>query len=851
MKEIAYTIDSELSYKNGCLAIKVTEGGQESHHLKKIIPSQWIQELKSLSMQGKIYFNGKQLALDFYGKAEFFYEVAPEENGELTVSGKLKWSNQEIDIRECDFIFQGTPRFFIKGIYLKIIEPTLSWKEILKLQEKKAPYTTSQIKELQEAHLECQQEPEVVFLNHAKLQLEHKIEPLPFLVLKDRTGAFADLWMDEGNGKKKECHAKPEKLTPSEKAYEKDLIETGFIFKPISNSKSSSNYYCPLDQVSKTLSFLLEIGWKVFDFQGKQLIKHTHFNLSLKEALSYIELKGSLNYEEHEIDLKDVKGTFLRREKFIDISSGFAGLMPDLSENEALKDILDNSEIQNDALVCKRQKIGLFEELLKRDEIKLDEALENLLSKLKNETIEKAVLSESFKGILRPYQQEGVNFLKFLYDFHFHGMLADDMGLGKTVQVLAFLSLLNFQKPVLIVLPATLIFNWESEIKRFTPHFKTLRYHGKERTDNFASHDIILTTYTTLRLDLPKFQATSFECLILDEAQMIKNAKTQIAEALFSLHAHFRLSITGTPIENSLSELWSHFRFLMPELLGEENAFLKDLSAASSDSRYLQRIKKQIRPFVLRRKKEDVAKDLPEKIEQVAYIEMEEEQKRIYEEHLSGIKRSLLHKIEVEGFSKHRMEALEAILRLRQICCHPVLALQESSEIFLSAKLDAILTDIETAVSEGRKILVYSQFTTMLKLIAKNLSDRGIAYSYLDGSTVNREKAVSEFQNNPAIPLFLISLKAGGVGLNLTAADYVFLYDPWWNEAIENQAINRAHRIGQKNQIFAKRYIVRESIEEKMMTLKQNKAKIASLIFDEGDLGTAHFTEDDFKFLLS
>lgn len=847
MKEIVYIIDKELSLKNSCLAIKVIEGIQESHHLKKIIPSQWIQELKVLTTKGKFYFNEKELAIDFYGKAKFIYEVAPLSNEKFTVTGKLKWNSHEINISECDFIFQGTPKFFIKGIHLKIIEQPLSSKEISKLLDEKSHFSLKDIQDLKSAHEEDSEEPEVIFLDHAKLQLEHLIEPIPFLVLKDKTGAFADLWINLGNGKKKECHAKHEQLTPTEKAFEQDLKETGFIFKPMVNS----HYYCPLNKVAKTLSFLIEIGWKVFDYQGRELIKPGSYDLSLKEKDSDVEVEGFLNYEGHKANLMDVKGAFLRREKFIEISNGFVGLMPEDPEYEGLKELLDTSDNTKNNLICKRHHIIAINDLLKRDAVKLDDAVKNLLDKIENRIIPLKLLSDHFQGDLRPYQKEGVNFLKFLYDFHFHGMLADDMGLGKTVQVLAFLSLLKLTKPILIVLPATLLFNWESEIKRFTPHFKALRYHGKDRKCDFNHYDIILTTYTTLRLDQAKFQDVLFECLILDEAQTIKNAKTQIAEALFTINATFRLSITGTPIENSLNELWSHFRFLMPELLGDEITFLKDIAAASSDSRYLQRIKRLIKPFILRRKKEDVAKDLPDKIEQIAYVEMDEKQQAIYDEHLSGIKRSLMKKIEEEGFSKHRMEALEAILRLRQICCHPILALDDENETLQSAKLELLLSDIETAVSEKKKILVFSQFTKMLKLIAKALTLKNIHYSYLDGSTKNREKAVSEFQDNPDIPLFLISLKAGGVGLNLTKADFVFLYDPWWNEAIENQAINRAHRIGQKNQVFAKRYIVRESIEEKMVTLKQNKAKIASAILDEGDLGDMHFTEDDFKFLLT
>jgi len=270
-----------------------------------------------------------------------------------------------------------------------------------------------------------------------------------------------------------------------------------------------------------------------------------------------------------------------------------------------------------------------------------------------------------------------------------------------------------------------------------------------------------------------------------------------------------------------------------------------------SDQRYLKRIKRKIRPFLLRRRKEEVAKDLPEKIEQTVWVEMSEGQRARYEEFLTGVRRNVLSKVSVDGAGKHRMEILEAIMRLRQICCHPLLVIAEGiHESAESAKLDALMQDLETAISEGRKVLVYSQFTSMLALIAKHVKTRGWQYVYLDGSTQNREKVVTEFQENPSIPLFLISLKAGGIGLNLTAADYVFLYDPWWNNAVENQAIDRAHRIGRKDTVIAKRYVVAESIEEKMMKLKAAKSSLAAELLDDDSVPT-QLSTDDLLFLLS
>jgi SNF2 family DNA or RNA helicase len=460
-----------------------------------------------------------------------------------------------------------------------------------------------------------------------------------------------------------------------------------------------------------------------------------------------------------------------------------------------------------------------------------------------------------FIGELRPYQQEGVNWLSFLYEYGFHGILADDMGLGKTVQVLAFLSQLQLSQPILIVLPTSLIFNWKKEIERFLPGQPVMVHHGSLRPKAFdlrSSGTFILTSYTTLRIDLPLFLSIEYQGVILDEAQVIKNAQTQTAQAVCRLNSQFRLSITGTPVENHLSELWSHFHFLIPELLGEHKEFEAELTAGVADSRYLKKIKRKIKPFILRRRKEEVAKDLPEKIEQIVWVEMAASQRQVYDEFLAGIRGNLLKKVETDGISRHRMEVLEAILRLRQICCHPLLVSAHLAEnqAIASSKLDILLQDLETILDEGRKVLVYSQFTSMLALIGKELKNRGWNFAYLDGSTMNREKVVNQFQEDPQVPIFLISLKAGGIGLNLTAADYVLLFDPWWNEAVENQAINRAHRIGRQDTVFAKRYLAQETIEEKIMILKEHKRLLIEDILDD-ETGNSCLTEQDLTFLLS
>ena len=401
----------------------------------------------------------------------------------------------------------------------------------------------------------------------------------------------------------------------------------------------------------------------------------------------------------------------------------------------------------------------------------------------------------------------------FLYRSGFHGLLADEMGLGKTVQVLGFLSQLEINHPILIVMPTSLLFHWKKEVRTFLPHLDVYVHSGSDRLDSLEGKSLILTSYAILRQDHALFSERYFECVILDEAQMIKNPEAQVSQCAFSLQAKMKLALTGTPVENRWDDLWSLFYFLMPELLGDRKTFSARVSL----------LKKKLRPFILRRTKEAVAKDLPEKIEQTVWVEMEEPQRAFYEEWLKKTKKGLTS-------ASKRFEILEAILRLRQICCHPDLV--DGSAAVASAKLERLLLDIETVVQEGRKALIYSQFVSMLSLIKKELQERGIAYVYLDGSSQDREAVVNRFQEDPATPLFLISLKAGGVGLNLTAADYVFLYDPWWNNAVESQAIDRAHRFGRKETVIARRYVVETSIEEKIMHLKAHKAGLSKGLFD-------------------
>lgn len=809
------------------------------------------EALKQLAGTGRLFFNQKQLVVDLYSKVDLFYVVASEVNGKISVKGRLKSNTEEFDLTACDFICAGPPHWFIKGITLQTIQTDIAWSQL-----KQAFYqpTTLSVADLTE------EGASLVFLGNAKELLNQSSEPTPIFILKDRSGAFGDLWMDYGNNQRIAFHdpansiGKIKRQRTVETAWEKDLLETDFIRKEV----GTSHYFCPLDKVSKSLSFLLEIGWQIIDWQSKRVIKQSTSSLSLQDSQGAILIKGKVIYDTFSADISEVIGAFNRRERFVQLGVGTVGLLPQ-NVDATFKQLAEEGEIVSDSIRLKRNHFGILADLIgsSPNTVTVDPTLMQLRKQLDSfKGIKNVSPSADFKGELRPYQQEGVNWLAFLYEFGFHGILADDMGLGKTVQVLAFLSQLPADGPILIVLPTSLLFNWQREITHFLPECAVYLHHGPLRYQDstlLPKSGIILTSYTTLRLDLPLLSRLHFHCLILDEAQVIKNFQTQVAQSACALQARFRLTLTGTPIENHLNELWSHFRFLMPDLLGTEEEFANSLQAANSDARYLQRIKQKIRPFMLRRRKEEVAKDLPECIEQVVWVEMGSGQRRIYDDFLAGVQGNLFKKVTVDGISKHRMEIFEAILRLRQICCHPLLVASQVEEttVHQSAKLEALLQDIETAIEEGSKILVYSQFTSMLALIAKAVKQRAWQYVYLDGSTTDRAGVVTEFQENKEIPLFLVSLKAGGSGLNLTAADYVFLYDPWWNEAVEQQAISRAHRIGRKETVIAKRYVAIETIEEKIMKLKAAKRSLIADVLDGDQNSIGSLSADDFRFLIS
>ena len=437
------------------------------------------------------------------------------------------------------------------------------------------------------------------------------------------------------------------------------------------------------------------------------------------------------------------------------------------------------------------------------------------------------------EAVLRPYQKEGAGWLHFLRTHGFGGILADEMGLGKTAQVLAHLRAVKQTDtaaggPFLVVCPSSLVFNWEAEARKFTPCLRVLALHGTERRGLFAemaAYDLVITSYALLRRDAEHYRGLTFDTVVLDEAQHIKNRQTQNAQAVKAVRAAHKLVLTGTPVENSVLDLWSIFDFLMPGYLGAAEDFrqryelpiMRDRNAESQ-----ARLARRLRPFVLRRLKREVAADLPDKIEQVSFCELNAEQRAVYQQVLEAGRREVMDSVNTRGVAGSRMVVLTALLRLRQICCDLRL-LKTGEEAAVSGKVELFNELLEEVLDGGHRALVFSQFTSMLALLREELTVRNIAYCYLDGSTTDRARVVNEFQSGAGVPVFLISLKAGGVGLNLTGADTVIHFDPWWNPAVEAQATDRAHRLGQKKVVTSYKLITRGTVEEKILNLQSRK----------------------------
>lgn len=499
--------------------------------------------------------------------------------------------------------------------------------------------------------------------------------------------------------------------------------------------------------------------------------------------------------------------------------------------------------------------------------IALDKRLSALSAKLASfSQIKPLKATKGFHGKLRHYQEEGISWLNFLHEFELGGILADEMGLGKTVQALAFFQSLadargkkEARRPVLIVAPTSVITNWSYEIKKFTPDASVLMLHGpgrKAHFDDIPKYDFVLTSYALLRLDRYDLERHEFSYLVLDEAQNIKNPLATTTKAAKALRARRRVALTGTPTENRPMELWSIMDFLMPGYLGSYEFFRTNIERpileGGTSVEVAQLLNAKTRPFILRRLKADVEKELPPKMESVLHVEMTPSQKHIYTQILNEVRPKVFEAISKKGIQGASVSILAALLRLRQVCNHPN-SIDAFSEVpgFDSGKFNLLKDLTQEALESGRKILLFSQFRGMLSIIRTWLDEMGTEYLYLDGATRNRQELIDKFSQDDSVRLFLISLKAGGAGLNLMAADTVIIYDPWWNPAVESQAVDRAHRIGQTKTVSVYRLVTEDSVEQKIMALKAKKSKIVDALINENGLSTVKLTKGDLESLFS
>ncbi|MBN1541033.1 SNF2 helicase associated domain-containing protein [candidate division KSB1 bacterium] len=584
-----------------------------------------------------------------------------------------------------------------------------------------------------------------------------------------------------------------------------------------------------------------------------------YVQMQVGTEIDWFDLNMEINIEGVPVSLHNLRRAFRQNQPYLKLSDGSLAILPSLWM-QRYSHLFNFAQIEDGRIRLQPHHLTLIDLLFEEADVSAaDEAFEIRRAKFRNFShIEPRHAPPSMEKVLRPYQKTGYDWLCFLKSFHFGGCLADDMGLGKTLQTLTLLLNEKNSSPErhtsLIVCPTSVVFNWQNEVKKFTPSLTVLAHIGLDReddTESLKNFDIILTTYGIMRRDIALLRRFSFYYIILDESQKIKNPTSQTAKAARLLNGRYRLALTGTPIENNTQELWSQFAFLNPGLLGSLNYFKRQFInpiEKEENQETVNFLHKLVFPFILRRSKENVAMDLPPKTEQTILCTMSDKQSQLYIQWRDHYRALLLKKIDEQGIDKARINILEGLVRLRQIACHPYLIDQQIHED--SGKFEHLKEFVDEILAENHKILIFSQFVRMLKLIRRYFDKRGISYEYLDGHTVHRQRVVQRFQEDASIKTFLISLKAGGTGLNLTAADYVILYDPWWNPAVETQAMDRAHRIGQDKNVFVYRLITQNSVEEKMLALQEKKKKLVSTLITS-DKNLKSLTREDIESLFS
>ena len=617
------------------------------------------------------------------------------------------------------------------------------------------------------------------------------------------------------------------------------------------------------------LGWIVELEGRVKPFVEKTEVITPRVNISENSDGSYFDINYEYTSENASIKESDIKKALELGNSFIEHKGKTILLDGDaiMQALEVFQDCLPNNLDQSKVNLESIYGSYVYSTLDSLDGIEVN-ASKKWMEKAKTlndqDVLKNVDLSKNLKCSLRKYQKDGVNWLRFLENRGFCGILADEMGLGKTVQTLAWLQLDRSEKnqkslPALIICPTSLVENWAEEVKRFTPDKSILVLQGSDRHKdwkNIPNYNIIITSYALMRRDIDKHLDFTYSVAILDEAQQIKNRTTQNALAAKKIQANHRLVLSGTPIENSVTDLWSIMDFLMPGYLGDHKTFhekyeLPIIHGGTEGDLAQIKLKRKLHPFLLRRLKKHVAKDLPPKIERIASCKLTPDQLLVYQQLLNASKNRIEKMVEKDGFNKSRMEILKTLLRLRQTCNHiDLLHLKDIKSKNPSGKMDLFFSLLNEAIDSSHRILVFSQFTGMLSILKNELEKKDIKYCYLDGSTKNRQDIVKLFNRDHSIPVFLMSLKAGGTGLNLTGADMVIHFDPWWNPAVENQATDRAHRIGQKRTVYSVKLITKGTIEEKVVALQESKKNIIDSTLTTDDQVMQKLTWEDVQKLL-
>jgi SNF2 family DNA or RNA helicase len=664
-----------------------------------------------------------------------------------------------------------------------------------------------------------------------------------FTIFKDKGERYLFTKFSRDTDWEKECRTRLEELG----FYSDDDIN----FSPVSRAgESEGDFYQTLEAINRNYSDILDSGFVLTSRLDRDYnLRPVTLELSSRLINDWFDLKAVVRIGQWEIPFTRFRKNILEGIREYELPDGTIAVLPGTWFSK-YKNIFEFGKSSEDSLTIHKQHFSLLGDTMGDEGSQAFEKLEKLLIP---EQLPLVTPPAGLRCDMRQYQSEGLNWLIFLQNAGLGGCFADDMGLGKTIQTLALLQHNKetirtgikaepnpeptlFDEPEarltsLIIVPASIIYNWANEIKKFVPGMLVYSHKGNQRKKSaswFRNFDIIISSYHTVRQDIDIISLFSFHYIILDESQTIKNPGSVIYRTMTRLRSDHKLVLTGTPVENSLTDLWSQLNFVNPGLLGElsffRREFARPIEKEGDDSKEVK-LRKIIKPFILRRTKEMVASDLPPVTELTVFCDMTEEQYKLYEEEKSAVRNSIFKSIETKGPEKSSIVVLQGLMKLRQLSNHPVIAYEDYKAG--SGKFETVLQDMESVISEGHKILVFSSFVRHLALYVAELTKKKIRFSLLTGATTNREKAVSSFEDDPENRIFLISLKAGGVGLNLTSADYVFILDPWWNPASELQAMNRAHRIGQDKSVFMYKYITTNSIEEKITRLQEKKSRLA------------------------